>query len=93
MANEHNPQPDPDQPMIYQIRIAGRLGHEWADWFGGLAINLEEDGTTQLSGLLDQAALYGLLKKVRDLGMPLLAVSSCAADRTEATVVAANNKL
>ncbi len=59
--------------MIYQIRIKGHLGPQWADWFGGLSITLEDDGETLLTGpVVDQAALYGLLRKVRDLGMPLI---------------------
>jgi hypothetical protein len=62
-----------DQPMVYQIRIKGHLGPQWADWFGGLAITLEDDGDTLLAGpVVDQAALHGLLRKVRDLGMPLI---------------------
>jgi hypothetical protein len=62
-----------DQPMVYQIRIKGHLGPQWADWFGGLAITLEDDGDTLLTGpVVDQAALHGLLRKVRDLGMPLI---------------------
>jgi hypothetical protein len=62
--------------MIYQIRIKGHLSHQWADWFEGLTITLEDNGVTLLRGLVvDQAALYGLLRKVRDLGMPLLAVN------------------
>ena len=61
--------------MIYQIRIKGHLGHQWTDWFEGLTITLEEKGDTLLTGpVVDQAALHGLLKKVRDLGMPLLSV-------------------
>ncbi|MBN1658263.1 MAG: hypothetical protein JXA93_07680 [Anaerolineae bacterium] len=64
-----------DRPVVYQIRIKGHLGCEWADWFGGLKITLDEDGDTLLTGLVaDQAALYGLLKKVRNLGMPLVSV-------------------
>jgi hypothetical protein len=63
---------DLDQPMVYQIRIKGHLGPQWTDWFGGLNITLEESGDTLLTGPLDQAALHGLLKKVRDLGMPLI---------------------
>ena len=61
--------------MVYQIRIQGHLGSEWTDWFEGLTITLEDNGETLLRGqVVDQAALYGLLRKVRDLGMPLLAV-------------------
>ena len=66
---------DPNQPTVYQIRIKGHLGQQWTDWFAGLTITLEENGDTLLTGLVvDQPALHGLLKKVRDLGMPLLAV-------------------
>lgn len=54
-------------------RIKGHLGRQWTEWFGGLAITLEDSGDTLLTGMVaDQAALYGLLRKVRDLGMPLL---------------------
>ena len=61
--------------MIYQIRIKGHLGQQWADWFEGLTITLEDNDNTLLTGpVVDQAALHGLLKKVRDLGMPLLSV-------------------
>ena len=61
---------------VYQIRIKGHLGSQWADWFDGLSVTLEEDGRTLLSGPVpDQSALYGLLKKVRDLGMTLIAVN------------------
>lgn len=60
----------------YQIRIKGHLGREWTDWFGGLAITLDNSGNTLLTGpVLDQAALYGLLRKVRDMGLPLISVN------------------
>ena len=64
---------DLDQPMVYQIRIKGHLGPRWTDWFEGMTITLEDNGETLLTGpVVDQAALYGLLRKVRDLGMPLI---------------------
>ena len=75
MSNKRNPKIDPDQPMVYQIRIKGHLGHQWTEWFEGMIITLEEEGDTLLTGpVVDQAALHGLLKKVRDLGMPLISV-------------------
>jgi hypothetical protein len=71
MSNEHT-----GQSMVYQIRIKGQLGCQWTEWFDGLSITLEQDGNTLLTALVvDQAALHGLLRKVRDLGMPLLSVN------------------
>jgi hypothetical protein len=68
---------DPSQPMVYQIRLKGHLGSQWTDWFGGLTVTLEDNGDTLLTGpVVDQAALHGLLKKVRDLGMSLVSVVS-----------------
>ena len=59
----------------YEIRIKGHLDHRWAGWFDGLALTLEDNGDTLLTGpVVDQAALHGLLRKVRDLGMPLVLV-------------------
>jgi hypothetical protein len=68
--------------MIYQIRIKGHLGPQWADWFGGLTITLEDNGETLLTcPVADQAALYGLLRKVRDLGLPLISVTRAQTDQ------------
>ena len=76
MSNESNPKTDPDLAMVYQIRIKGHLDPRWTEWFGSLTITLEDNGDTLLTGpVVDQAALHGLLKKVRDLGMPLLSVN------------------
>ena len=73
MTSEDKPQ---GQPGLYQIRVQGHLGSEWTDWFEGLRVTPQENGETLLSGpVRDQAALYGLLKKVRDLGMPLVSVN------------------
>jgi hypothetical protein len=70
--------------MVYQIRLAGHLGHQWADWFEGLSITLEDGGETLLSGpVADQAALHGLLRKVRDMGLPLLSVVCVAGGQAD----------
>ena len=62
-----------DRPTVYQIRIKGHLGPRWSGWFDGLTITQQEGGETLLTGpVADQAALHGLLRKVRDLGMPLI---------------------
>jgi hypothetical protein len=75
MSNELESKTNPGQPVVYQIRLKGHLDSQWTDWFDGLTITLEEDGDTLLSGpVVDQAALHGLLKKVRDLGMTLVSV-------------------
>lgn len=88
MSNKHNPKPDPGHPMVYQIRLKGHLGRQWTDWFGGLTITLEDNGETLLTGpVVDQAALYGLLKKVRDLGMPLVSVNRVQANQADAADV------
>ena len=75
-----------DQPVVYQIKIEGHLRPQWTDWFEGLSVTLQPDGTTLLSGpLVDQAALCGLLKKVRDLGLPLLSINPIEPRPTGAT--------
>jgi hypothetical protein len=84
MSNECNPNADPSQPIHYQIRITGHLGYQWTDWFGGLSITLEDNGDTLLSGpVVDQAALHGLLRKVRDLGMPLISINRLQPSQTD----------
>jgi hypothetical protein len=88
-SNEISNHPQPDsganRPIIYQIRLEGQLGPQWGDWFGGLTITLEEDGHTLLTGpVLDQAALHGLLKRVRDLGMTLFSVNRLEAGQADA---------
>jgi hypothetical protein len=69
---------------VYEIRLKGHLEARWVKWFDGLAITLDENGNTLLSGpVADQAALHGLLKKVRDLGLTLLSVNSIEPDAGE----------
>jgi len=76
MSNNISSEIVPGEPMAYQIRIRGHLGRQWTDWFGGFAITLDPNGDTLLTGrVVDQAALYGLLRTLRDLGIPLISVS------------------
>ncbi len=67
---------------IYQLRVKGHLDPRWSDGFDGLIITLEDNGDALLTGpVADQAALYGLLKRLRDLGLPLLAVNRLTPDQ------------
>jgi len=76
MSKTSNSKIEKGQPEVYEICIKGHLGCQWTDWFEGLTITLEDTGDTLLAGpVTDQAALYGVLKKVRDLGMSLLSVN------------------
>ena len=76
MSNDPNGRAEPGRPMAFQIRIKGHLGDDWTDWFGGMTITLEENGDTLLTGPVpDQAALFGLLRRVRDLGMQLISIN------------------
>ena len=64
------------QPMLYHIRLQGHLDSGWGDWFGGVTVTYADDGTTLLiCEVIDQAALYGLLRQIRDLSLPLLSVN------------------
>ena len=94
MSTELKPKLDSDHAEVYQIRIEGQLGREWTDWFEGLNITLQDNGDTLLTGpVLDQAALYGLLKKVRDLGMPLVSVKRVNPCKPDASDVEKQNSL
>ena len=75
MSNKSGSPTGPGRQPVYEIRIKGHLGPQWTDWFGGLTIMLEANGDSLLTGpVVDQAALHGVLKKVRDLGLPLISV-------------------
>lgn len=77
MSNTSGSDGHANQPMIYLIRVQGHLGRQWADRFEELNITLEDNGTTLLTGpVVDQAALHGILRRIRDLGITLLAVNS-----------------
>jgi len=87
LSNERNPRTSSGEPVIYQIRIKGHLDRRWADWFEGMTITPEEGGETLLTGsVVDQAALHGLLRKVRDLGIPLISVTSVQTDQIDGPV-------
>jgi hypothetical protein len=76
MAGDRPPERNSDRPPVYQIRIRGHLGQQWLEWFEGMSFRLEDDGNTLLTGpIADQAALHGIFKKVRDLGIPLLSIN------------------
>jgi hypothetical protein len=75
MAERHTSTPDSREAGCYEIRLTGHLDARWAAWFDGLTVRHEGDGTTVISGqIADQAALHGLLQRVRDLGLPLVSV-------------------
>ena len=82
MTERHPSQGDRPEARRYEIRIAGHLDAHWATWFDGLAVSHQGDGTTVVSGpVADQAALHGLLLRVRDLGLPLVSVTQVETDQ------------
>jgi hypothetical protein len=86
MAHEHDPTIEPSQLPVYHIRVKGRLDPRWTDWFAGLTITPGDNGDTLLTGpVVDQAALHGLLRRVRDLGLPLLSVMQVEAEQAQET--------
>lgn len=88
MSNKLNPTTDPGQPTVYQIRIKGHLGPEWTDWFAGLTLTRDDNGDTLLTGpVVDQAALHGVLRKVRDVGLPLISVMRVEAGPADISAV------
>lgn len=81
MAERHISTPDSREAGRYEIRLMGHLDARWATWFDGLTVRHESDGTTAISGTVaDQAALHGLLQRVRDLGLPLVSVTKADTD-------------
>ena len=94
MPNDLNPATDTAEPLAYQIRLRGQLDSDWAEWFGGLSITLAENGEMLLiSPAIDQAALHGLLKKVRDLGLPLISINPIEPDRAELTSISSHQSM
>lgn len=84
MTNSHPPDTQPAQPSVYQIRIQGHLGCQWTDWFEHMTVSQDANGETTVTGsVVDQAALHGLLRKVRDLGLPLLSITRIGSDDTD----------
>ena len=84
MSDTHPSTENYDEPGLYEIRLKGALDDRWADWFEGLTIDREANGETRLTGfIVDQAALHGLLRRVRDLGALLLSVRRIAPHRAE----------
>jgi hypothetical protein len=75
-----SPRSEPCAPTHYELRVEGHLDEHWSAWFGGLTLIRDDDGTTTLRGTVsDQAELHDLLTKIRDLGAPLLSVTTCGA--------------
>ena len=87
MAHPRSPEPHPAHLPVYQIRLTGHLGPRFADWFDGLTLILLDNGETLLTGpVIDQSALFAVLRKVRDVGLPLVSVVRVPSDLADATV-------
>jgi hypothetical protein len=90
MTDQRTPTPDRSEAGRYEIRLTGRLDAHWAAWFDGLTVSDETDGTTLISGpIADQAALHGVLQRVRDLGLPLVSVTRMKPDQPAMTGIEA----
>jgi len=90
MTQRHIWTPDSPEAGRYEIRFTGHLDAHWAAWFDGLGVTHDGDGTTVLSGLIvDQAALHGVLQRVRDLGLPLVSVTRIELDQPDTTGIEA----
>jgi hypothetical protein len=88
MSDKQTNDEKPEQHPCYEIRIKGHLDDEWVDWFESLTITLKEDGTTLLTGpVIDQAALHGLLKKIRDLGLTLISFCPGRPDNLDSSIL------
>ena len=86
MTERHTPTPDTREAGRYEIRLAGHLDAHWAAWFDGMTVRHESDGITVISGpIADQAALHGVLQRVRDLGLPLVSVIRVERDEPATT--------
>jgi len=81
MSDENESSPETSRPAAYEIRVRGHLGPAWSDWFTGLQVTVEDSGDTLLAGPLDQSALHGVLRRVRDLGVPLISVTRIESGR------------
>jgi hypothetical protein len=93
VLDKNNQKSVPEIPTVYQIRIRGRLDQKWAEWFDGMAVTPEEGGDTLLTGpAKDQAALHGLIRKVRDLGISLVSIQAVPPDDTEPVTHGNNDK-
>ncbi len=88
MSDTHATSTEHDQPWCCEIRLEGHLDERWTDWFEGLTITREANGETRLTGpVVDQAALHGLLRKVRDLGLPLISVNRLEPDQIDTPII------